>query len=145
MLSREVPLGLVRWSCVDKRVDKRSSSCLQSGTSISAACRPGWVDHHGCRGDHCWPSSSWSGGWRDDRELLDELANVWLRETSPGVFRLDHDPGRHDDRAITLALAAHSLTEKAPSGVGRAYGTQIAAARLPRVVGGGRFGSLEAR
>lgn len=45
----------------------------------------------------------------DDAELLDELANVRLRETSPGVFRLDHDPGRHDDRAVALALAATHL------------------------------------
>ena len=28
----------------------------------------------------------------DDPELLDELRNVRLKETSPGVFRLDHDP-----------------------------------------------------
>jgi phage terminase large subunit-like protein len=48
----------------------------------------------------------------DDPELLDELANVRLRETSPGVLRMDHDSGRHDDRAIALALAAHRLVEK---------------------------------
>jgi phage terminase large subunit-like protein len=48
----------------------------------------------------------------DDPELLDELANVRLRETSPGVLRLDHDSGRHDDRAIALALAAHRLVER---------------------------------
>jgi phage terminase large subunit-like protein len=45
----------------------------------------------------------------DDPELLDELANVRLRETSPGVVRMDHDAGRHDDRAIALALAAAEL------------------------------------
>ena len=45
----------------------------------------------------------------DDDELVDELANVRLVERTPGVFRLDHDPGRHDDRAIALALAAHAL------------------------------------
>ena len=44
-----------------------------------------------------------------DEELLDELANVRLRETSPGVVRMDHDPGRHDDRAVALALAATEL------------------------------------
>lgn len=38
-------------------------------------------------------------------ELHSELRNVRLRETSPGVYRLDHDHGRHDDRAIALALA----------------------------------------
>lgn len=46
-----------------------------------------------------------------DQELIDELVNVRLRETSPGVFRLDHDRGKHDDRAIALALAAHHLID----------------------------------
>lgn len=45
----------------------------------------------------------------DDEELISELANLRLRETAPGVMRLDHDPGRHDDRAVALALAAHKL------------------------------------
>jgi hypothetical protein len=47
----------------------------------------------------------------DDEELIDELANVRLRETSPGVLRMDHDPDRHDDRAIALALAVRHLAE----------------------------------
>ena len=33
----------------------------------------------------------------DDEALLEELAGVRLREVSPGVVRMDHDPGRHDD------------------------------------------------
>ncbi len=45
----------------------------------------------------------------DEPELLDELANVRLRETSPGVLRMDHDPDKHDDRAVSLALAAQEL------------------------------------
>jgi phage terminase large subunit-like protein len=48
----------------------------------------------------------------DDEALLDELRNVRLRETSPGVVRLDHDSGHHDDRAVALALAVHRLVEK---------------------------------
>jgi len=48
----------------------------------------------------------------DDPELRDELANVRLRETSPGVYRLDHDQGRHDDRAIALGLAAFYLSQR---------------------------------
>ena len=47
----------------------------------------------------------------DDRDLLDELRNVRLRESSPGVLRLDHDRHRHDDRAVALALAASWLAE----------------------------------
>lgn len=48
----------------------------------------------------------------DDPDLIDELRNVRVRESSPGVFRMDHDRGRHDDRAIALALAASLLVEK---------------------------------
>jgi hypothetical protein len=46
-----------------------------------------------------------------DLDLLDELANVRLRETSRSVLRMDHDPDRHDDCAIGLALAARRLLE----------------------------------
>lgn len=48
----------------------------------------------------------------DDEALLDELRNVRLRETSPGVIRMDHDAGGHDDQAIALALACHRLVER---------------------------------
>jgi hypothetical protein len=41
--------------------------------------------------------------------LIDELSHARLRESSPGVFRMDHDPSRHDDRAIALAMCAHTL------------------------------------
>ena len=53
-----------------------------------------------------------------DEELLDELAHVRLREAAPGVFRLDHDPGRHDDRAVALALVVTLLLQEplAPAG-----------------------------
>lgn len=47
-----------------------------------------------------------------DEELLDELAHVRLRETAPGVFRLDHDAGRHDDRAVALALVTTTLLQE---------------------------------
>jgi hypothetical protein len=52
----------------------------------------------------------------DDTELLDELGNVRLRQTSPGVLRMDHDPDQHDDRAIALALAALALVENPVTG-----------------------------
>jgi hypothetical protein len=48
----------------------------------------------------------------DDEALLDELAHVRIRETSPGVLRLDHDADRHDDRAVALALAASYAVER---------------------------------
>lgn len=48
----------------------------------------------------------------DDPELIDELAAVELRETSPGVMRMDHAAGAHDDRAIALGMAAIRLLER---------------------------------
>jgi len=54
----------------------------------------------------------------DDRELLDELLTVRLRESAPGVYRLDHDAGQHDDRAVSLGLAALALTERDDSDLG---------------------------
>lgn len=50
----------------------------------------------------------------DDEDLLDELAHVRLVERSPGVVRMDHAHGRHDDRAIALALAATRALERPP-------------------------------
>jgi hypothetical protein len=47
---------------------------------------------------------------RDDA-LVDELATVRLLHPGPGLWRLDHDPSRHDDRVIALALAAQWLLE----------------------------------
>jgi hypothetical protein len=52
----------------------------------------------------------------DDEELIDELANVRLRETSPGVLRMDHDSDKHDDRAIALALAVHHVIAQPSQG-----------------------------
>jgi hypothetical protein len=51
----------------------------------------------------------------DDAALVDELANVRLKETAPGVVRLDHDADKHDDRAVTLALAATWLLDRPPA------------------------------
>lgn len=71
----------------------------------------------------------------DDEELLDELANVRLRETSPGTFRVDHDPSRHDDRVVAVGLAAQRLVERghrvgivsshSPNRTGRRIPTQL--------------------
>ena len=49
-----------------------------------------------------------------DAELLAEMAAVRLRETQPNVYRLDHDPSRHDDRVIALALVVQHLMAARP-------------------------------
>jgi phage terminase large subunit-like protein len=51
----------------------------------------------------------------DDEDLLDELAHVRLVERTSGAVRMDHDSGRHDDRAIALAMAASWLLERPPA------------------------------
>jgi hypothetical protein len=45
----------------------------------------------------------------DDEDLVDELATVRLDETAPGVYRVDHEQGSHDDRVSSLGLVAHEL------------------------------------
>ena len=62
----------------------------------------------------------------DDPDLLDELANVRLVETAPGSYRIDHDSGQHDDRVISLALAAQRLV--ATTGKPRRDSTKMAQA-----------------
>jgi phage terminase large subunit-like protein len=71
----------------------------------------------------------------DDADLLDELLTVRLRESAPGVFRLDHDAGQHDDRAVALALVALALTERDDSDRG---GFSIPQGRINRT--GSQFG-----
>ena len=44
-----------------------------------------------------------------DDDLLSELSRVRLRETSPGVVRLDHDSGQHDDQAVAIGIAVAVL------------------------------------
>jgi len=45
-----------------------------------------------------------------------------IDRTTPGVYRMDHDPDRHDDRAIELALAATHLLERPTKGSMRFMG-----------------------
>lgn len=51
----------------------------------------------------------------NDAGLLEELGRVRLKETTPGVVRLDHDAGAHDDQAVAVGLACVSLAEVRPS------------------------------
>jgi phage terminase large subunit-like protein len=52
----------------------------------------------------------------DHPALLDELANVRLKETLPGLVRVDHDPGRHDDMVQALGFAVTALVERTVGG-----------------------------
>jgi phage terminase large subunit-like protein len=56
----------------------------------------------------------------NDPDLLAELGRVRLRETAPGVARLDHDSGEHDDQAVAIAIAVAVLQGKA-RGQGHAF------------------------
>lgn len=66
----------------------------------------------------------------NDEVLLDELANVRLIETSPNVYRIDHDRGRHDDQATALSLAASALLSKPVYGPARL--SSVSHLRLPK-------------
>lgn len=55
-----------------------------------------------------------------DDVLLNELSRVRLRETQPGVIRLDHDAGEHDDQAVAIAVACSLLMSKG-EGQGHAF------------------------
>lgn len=46
--------------------------------------------------------------------LRKELLQVRLRESAPGVTRLDHARGGHDDQAVTLGMACHLLLGTRP-------------------------------
>jgi hypothetical protein len=48
-----------------------------------------------------------------DVDLVDELVSVQLMHRGPGRWRLDHDAGAHDDRAVSLALMAQWLLQNA--------------------------------
>lgn len=47
-----------------------------------------------------------------DDALVDELLNVQLRQTSPGIYRMDHVSGGHDDRAVAIGMAVDWLAER---------------------------------
>ncbi len=62
----------------------------------------------------------------DDPALLTELGRVRLRETSPGVVRMDHVAGQHDDQAIATALACQGLvTQPTRAGVAVSTGHRL--------------------
>jgi hypothetical protein len=54
----------------------------------------------------------------DDQDLRAELGRVRLRETSPGVVRLDHDSGEHDDQAVAVGIAVSVLMGESRVGSG---------------------------
>lgn len=45
----------------------------------------------------------------DYPELRAELLRVRLRSNTPGITRLDHEKGAHDDQAVCLGMACHLL------------------------------------
>jgi phage terminase large subunit-like protein len=87
-----------------QRLRSRGVSVLQFSFSSSSISRLA-VTMFGLLRDHCLDLP-------DIDSLVAEIANVRLRETGPGVVRMDHDSGAHDDQAIAVALAAAHMTER---------------------------------
>lgn len=52
----------------------------------------------------------------DDPELIDELANLRIVETSPNLFKIEHDPDKHNDRGTAIGLALMALATTEPAG-----------------------------
>ncbi|MDQ6725147.1 MAG: phage terminase family protein [Actinomycetota bacterium] len=50
----------------------------------------------------------------EDEALDNELSRVQIRETGPGLVRLDHANGQHDDRAVVLGMLAQSVLSAPP-------------------------------
>lgn len=48
----------------------------------------------------------------DDADLIDEMANVELRETRSGRYRIDHGHGKHDDRVVAISMAVDYLVSR---------------------------------
>ena len=94
--TRGAHVGWKRWDDWTRKVEEFTFSAQSVGRLASTLTLP--------IRNHALPLP-------DDPDLIDELANLRLRETSPGVLRIDHDPDKHDDRAIALALAAHRLAQ----------------------------------
>ena len=70
--------------------------------------------------------------WLPNNPILrDELLNVRLRESTPGSYRLDHDPKRHDDQAVAIGMAVQLHIGK-PAGTAafRQYMEQVKERRV---------------
>lgn len=48
----------------------------------------------------------------DHEDLVDELVNLRVRETSPNVYRHDHSASGHDDIVTAVSLVAHHLLNR---------------------------------
>lgn len=76
----------------------------------------------------------------DDEALRAELGRVRLRESAPGVVRLDHDSDSHDDQAVAIGIACAVLLERS-SAQAQMF---VPKGRIPgmNVASGGSFGGF---
>lgn len=72
----------------------------------------------------------------EDDELVQEFASVRMRQLGPGVFRYDHDPGRHDDRVTAVGLGAVHLLDRPTMSTSAPWGGHRGRSRhlLPRLI-----------
>jgi phage terminase large subunit-like protein len=80
-----------------------------------------------------------------DEALIDELASIQLRETSPGVYRLDHAASGHDDMGVAIGLAAQRILETPPPRRGakmKYYGPPSWQSNRPSASGWGNTGRV---
>ena len=51
--------------------------------------------------------------WLNNGSATDGPSQIRGDASSPSVYRMDHDPDKHEDQAIALALAAQHLVARA--------------------------------
>ncbi len=83
-------------------------------------------------------------GLPDDDDLISELAAVKLVERAPGLYRIDHASGAHDDQAVACAMAVSWLLAKPQSQPGRGSARLIIQTRVDPVLGHGSFAARRA-
>lgn len=53
----------------------------------------------------------------NDDDLISEFLNVRIVERGPGLYRVDHDPDKHDDQVVAIGMAATELIRTAVGGL----------------------------
>lgn len=53
----------------------------------------------------------------NDDELISEFLNVRIVERGPGLYRVDHDPDKHDDRVVAIGMCATELIQTTVGGL----------------------------
>ena len=77
----------------------------------------------------------------DDDALVDELVSIRIVERGPGMFRVDHSAGTHDDMVVVVGMGCVHLAEQSVGGSGTSAQAARSLPQLARGGGGSRIGT----